>query len=356
MIKRFPAFALLATTLACGDPTRESTVVDQESDVNQQALSTSWTGPWGDDSTTYSSAPAASGKYSGTWFYAIASGGGSVAMTLKYTDSSSTLGNVTTAITGRLSVAPTKDPNGCELLAHRDSSTGKLVWALEQYVSGFALCSYINTSPYSSAVADTIDTSPAIASYVDGSDQVYWAFAGRASDGALLYGTYFGSDPNPGNGTGYWTGMAAKTDGALKGGSSPAAVSWGTNRVDIFVRGTDDNLYWRNITYSCLPFPNPCGFVWSSWTGLGAPSGGVASDPAVASKGANKLDVCVLRGSDGNVACRSYNSGWDTGFRDCGAPTGGTNSAPTVTTNSTGSETQVFVRNSSNKFYGRTCN
>jgi hypothetical protein len=34
--------------------------------------------------------------------------------------------------------------------------------------------------------------------------------------------------------------------GELQAGSSPAAVSWGPDRIDLFVRGLDNELYTRS--------------------------------------------------------------------------------------------------------------
>ncbi|HZI08985.1 MAG TPA: M12 family metallopeptidase [Myxococcus sp.] len=62
--------------------------------------------------------------------------------------------------------------------------------------------------------------------------------------------------------------------------SSPAAVSWGPGRLDVFVRGADSTLmhkWYDNNT-------------WSAWESLG---GCLAHAPAVSSWGAGRLDVFV---------------------------------------------------------------
>ena len=77
--------------------------------------------------------------------------------------------------------------------------------------------------------------------------------------------------------------------------SAPAAVSWGPNRIDIFVRGTDNALWhkwWNN--------------AWSGWESLG---GVLTSAPAVASWAPNRLDVFV-RGTDNALWHKWWNNGW----------------------------------------------
>jgi hypothetical protein len=78
-------------------------------------------------------------------------------------------------------------------------------------------------------------------------------------------------------------------------------VSWGKNRIDVFVRGMDDHLghLWWN------------GSEWKGWQDLGGP---ITSAPAVASWGAHRLDVFAA-GPDGNLERKSYDgskwSDWD---------------------------------------------
>lgn len=82
-------------------------------------------------------------------------------------------------------------------------------------------------------------------------------------------------------------------DGVLT--SSPAAISWGgDNYIDVYVRGSDNALYER-WTYD--------GVNWSSWTRLG---GVLSSGPAVASRARNRLDVFVV-GTNRNI----YTKVWD---------------------------------------------
>ena len=83
--------------------------------------------------------------------------------------------------------------------------------------------------------------------------------------------------------------------------SAPAAVSWGPNRIDCFVRGTDNAMWhkWWN------------GSSWSGWENLG---GVLTSDPAVCSWGPNRLD-CFVRGTNNAMWHKWWNgsswSGWE---------------------------------------------
>ncbi|MEL7598087.1 MAG: sialidase, partial [Clostridiaceae bacterium] len=66
--------------------------------------------------------------------------------------------------------------------------------------------------------------------------------------------------------------------------SAPAAVSWGNNRIDVFARGTNNamwHIFWN-------------GSRWSNWEDLG---GVLTSAPGVSSWAPNRLDTFV-RGTD----------------------------------------------------------
>jgi hypothetical protein len=90
--------------------------------------------------------------------------------------------------------------------------------------------------------------------------------------------------------------------------SSPAAVSRGPNRLDVFVRGTDDTLY----TISWI------GNAWSGYTQLGTEK--FVSDPGAASQGPNLIDVFVL-GTDGNVYKKSWNGSAWSNYKSLQQPT-----------------------------------
>jgi V8-like Glu-specific endopeptidase len=92
--------------------------------------------------------------------------------------------------------------------------------------------------------------------------------------------------------SGGWPGSPwpAGTDWHSLGGQlfdAPAAVSWGSSRIDIFARGGDARLWWQ--------FWN--GSSWSGWLALGGPA--LTGAPSAVTWGANRLDVVARQASDG---------------------------------------------------------
>ncbi len=84
--------------------------------------------------------------------------------------------------------------------------------------------------------------------------------------------------------------------------SDPAAVSWSSGRTDLFVRSMDGVIAWRTWTRTA-------GGTWSDWTDIEEPSAGVASAPAVASSGPGRLDVFV-RGNNNRLYQRTLDGNW----------------------------------------------
>ena len=86
-----------------------------------------------------------------------------------------------------------------------------------------------------------------------------------------------------------WNGSSWSAPQSLGGGlsSDPGATSWGTNRIDVFARGQDNALWhiWWN------------GSAWSGWYPLG---GVLGSGPDASSWSANRLDV-FARGQDNGL-------------------------------------------------------
>ena len=116
----------------------------------------------------------------------------------------------------------------------------------------------------------------------------------------------------------WWNGSAwgpSVTGYERQGGvctSVPQAVSWGPNRLDVFVTGTDSALYhkWWN------------GSAWGpSLTGYENMGGVCVGDPRIVSWGANRLDVFVL-GTDRALYHKAWNgSNWlpsVTGYENLG--------------------------------------
>lgn len=82
---------------------------------------------------------------------------------------------------------------------------------------------------------------------------------------------------------------------------SPAAVSWGPGRFDVFATGTDDTIYWKSsVSTMGSPFES---------IGRLPASVSVVGSPAVASWGSGRIDVFVL-GTDGKVYRKYYEGGW----------------------------------------------
>lgn len=124
----------------------------------------------------------------------------------------------------------------------------------------------------------------------------------------------FGEDV-PGQAT-YGDRGAPPIPGGVAAGSSPAAVSWDGDRVDVFVQGADGQLWhaWQNDLFA--PF--------EGWEPLG---GQLTSSPMVVSRAAGSLDV-FARGTDGQMWHRWYAGGptwlgWEAlGGQLVGAPSG----------------------------------
>ena len=115
---------------------------------------------------------------------------------------------------------------------------------------------------------------------------------GRGTDNALWYR--------------FWNGTAWSAWESLGGvlTASPGAVSWGPNRLDVFVRGTDHAVWHRSWD----------GTSWATWDSVG----GIATTaPEAASWGPGRLDV-VVGGTDNALWHRSWNG---TAWSACGLDT-----------------------------------
>ncbi len=80
--------------------------------------------------------------------------------------------------------------------------------------------------------------------------------------------------------------------------SAPAVAAWGPNRLDVFVRGTDQALHHA--------WTNDGGRKWLGWERLG---GEVTSGPAVAAWGPGRLDV-FARGTDYSLYHAWFDGRW----------------------------------------------
>lgn len=117
---------------------------------------------------------------------------------------------------------------------------------------------------------------------------------------------------------------------------SPAAVSWGAGRIDVFVRGTDNALWHKYFNGS-----------WSGWESLG---GYIMSSPTAASWGSGRLDV-FAKGSDNSLVHIAYDGAW-TGWESLGGVI--TSSPAAVST--AGNSIDVFARGTDNAMWHRAYN
>jgi hypothetical protein len=305
--------------------------------VARQALSTSWTGPWGSNTATVSSGPGTSGKSGGVWIYAERSG--LLYATEKWTDTDDGwMSAASTQISGAPAVAVTNFGT-CDVIAWKDSSS-TMTYAVEVQLDPPSACV---PGGAETTVSGTIASPPAVGTYVDGSNLNMWAIAaknsGNCSGGwCLQWNRYVAPSPLDG-GFGSWT---ERTDGTMKTGLAPAAISRSSNSVDVYVVGTTDAMYRRTITVSGGTT------TWSSWESLG---GGLSSDPGVGSNGSSSIDLCA-KGGDNAIWCKTFNGTNWTPWCSCG---GTATSGPEVFYDGSGN-TLVYTRGSDNRLWGRQCN
>ncbi len=78
----------------------------------------------------------------------------------------------------------------------------------------------------------------------------------------------------------------------------PSAVSWGSLRMDLFIRGGDNGI-WHRYTSDDINWPG-------NWENLGSAGGGFTGEPATATWMPGRLDVFAI-GYDGNL----WHKWWD---------------------------------------------
>jgi hypothetical protein len=137
------------------------------------------------------------------------------------------------------------------------------------------------------------------------------------ADGSLLY-----------NG---WSPVGGIAQGA------PAITTRAGGRLDVFVRGGDNNLWHKAYAGS-----------WSTWQNLGAPPGGLSSDPAAVAWSAGRIDV-VVAGAGGQLWHTAY-IGWWTAWQALGGTAQG---APAVSSWGPG-RLDVFVRGGDNQLWHKS--
>jgi peptidoglycan/xylan/chitin deacetylase (PgdA/CDA1 family) len=147
--------------------------------------------------------------------------------------------------------------------------------------------------------------------------------AARGSDGALWLRTQDQGTWGP------WESLG----GVLA--AAPAVIGDPTGRIDVFVRGINNQIYTR---------ARPPGGSWSSWASIGS---GAASGPAAVRVGASGIEVYVARTDHTIWGSSRSAAGWS-----AWQPLGGvSHSAPAATSNPKSGTVSVFVRGTNNMLY-----
>lgn len=138
-----------------------------------------------------------------------------------------------------------------------------------------------------------VNSAPHLANMVD--PAFHWVGVGVAYRGSQMYVAEVfmdGAAPPPSGPVTRWSPWLG-IGGTLT--SAPAVASWASNRIDVFVRGTDGNLWHQAWTGG-----------WSGWEPFGAPPGGLAGDdPTAVASATGRIDV-FARGSDSHLWHRVY--------------------------------------------------
>jgi len=129
-----------------------------------------------------------------------------------------------------------------------------------------------------------------------------------------------------------WSGWGS-LGGVLTSG--PAVASWGSGRLDVFVRGTDNAVWHKWFS----------GGRWSGWQSLG---GRIIGEPAAASTGAGKLDL-FARATNNVLYTRNYGVS-SVGWSAWASLGGRLTSSPSATVPAAGTMT-VFVRGGDGSYY-----
>lgn len=150
------------------------------------------------------------------------------------------------------------------------------------------------------------------------------------TDSSLQHKYYDSGTWGPGGAEGSWENLG----GTLN--SSPAAVSWGSGRIDVVARGGNNNIYHKYYV---------SGTGWSAWSNIGGTAVGA---PAICSWAAGRLDV-FIRGTDNALRHNYYYSGaWQLStWENLG---GVLSSAPAAVSWGSG-RIDVVVRGGSNNVY-----
>jgi hypothetical protein len=173
------------------------------------------------------------------------------------------------------------------------------------------------------------DDSPGAASWGPSRLDVFWRGSG---DDAAIYRKS-------------WAPTSWSTVSTLGGGtsSSPAVVAPAANRLEVYVRGSDNFTWYRRYD----------GTAWSSWTSIRGKS--YESPAASARRGTSIVDVFVRAVDDGIYHRYRDGNTWSAIWAPIGAPPGGATSAPAALSNASG-KIDVFVRGADSGIWQKTWN
>jgi len=87
--------------------------------------------------------------------------------------------------------------------------------------------------------------------------------------------------------------------------SDPTAVSWSFDHTDLFARDIGGEIRWAVLSQQ----GDSNNLQWGAWRSLGAPDAGAASAPAVASSSTQRLHLFV-RGGDDCLYYKAYSGAW----------------------------------------------
>ena len=182
------------------------------------------------------------------------------------------------------------------------------------------------------------DTSPAVAMNNDGRLQVFMI----GTDNALYYKTQTAA------GSSTWSSAWTSLGGTIRANTDPVVIANSDGRLQVFVVGTNNQLYYRSQTAADSS-------SWtSSWTSLG---GAIRADtsPAVARNNDGRLQVFMI-GTDNALYYKTQtaagSSTWSSAWTSLGGPLRA-NTDPVVIANSDG-RLQVFVVGTNNQLYYRS--
>lgn len=141
------------------------------------------------------------------------------------------------------------------------------------------------------SLGGTLGSSPAVSTWGLGRLDVF----ATDNSGAVIHKWF-----QYGSGWSGWENMGGSSQ-SINGTthSAPGAVSWGSGRIDILIRGTDNSLWHKYFAYGSTG--------WSGWENLG---GTLGSSPSAASWSSGRLDVFATD-SSGTVIHKFFPGGWD---------------------------------------------